>query len=448
MHVVHEQHAHVANLPRTYDSPASRSRLRIRLQVNRCAGISITSKVQLFGFTTGVRLVKMNVFDVLDDARGWANGIAEDIQGFLPEASADKADTGTELWGAASPKLQKALIAYEKKESGSLADTAWFGESKASCQKDLDEIIDTVILVLETSGASQCRAKIRTRLKAIDQSRERICRLREESLSAPPLASLITTSSLWTRSCERLEAMIAAEELSIKVVLREIGQLKLQFSSHLREIGLTVSPEEVDSLVLPVHYGIVAMVTATVNVGRLTAQMERLVDESSESPANTRRYYGIYVLLVYAVDRLQQRFIEEIDGAHLPNLRSYEQEARLNIADAQTQLRGGGPKTVLAANIAAGSRAIEACHRLAESLSKQRASVAAENLNTRQMLAAAMNTYKTVRLSLNVAELMSDCREAYRALRQLKIPHLRPYQDLRLKEELHQLAERMSDRET
>ena len=56
-------------------------------------------------------------------------------------------------------------------------------------------------------------------------------------------------------------------------------------------------------------------------------------------------------------------------------------------------------------------------------------SVAAEESRTRHMLAVAANTYNTVRLSLNIAELMSDCQAAFRALRNLQVPRLRPFQN-------------------
>jgi len=42
------------------------------------------------------------------------------------------------------------------------------------------------------------------------------------------------------------------------------------------------------------------------------------------------------------------------------------------------------------------------------------------------MFLAAQNTYKTVRLSLSVADLMRDSRQTFQALRQIQFPHLRP----------------------
>jgi hypothetical protein len=42
---------------------------------------------------------------------------------------------------------------------------------------------------------------------------------------------------------------------------------------------------------------------------------------------------------------------------------------------------------------------------------------------------------------------MSDCRRAFSALRQLRLPRLRTFQNLQLKGELQRLAERMRGEE-
>jgi hypothetical protein len=59
-----------------------------------------------------------------------------------------------------------------------------------------------------------------------------------------------------------------------------------------------------------------------------------------------------------------------------------------------------------------------------------------ENRYTKPILAAAANTYKTVRLSPYVGELLSDCEKAFQALRQLRLPRQRAFQNLQLKGEL------------
>jgi len=342
-----------------------------------------------------------------------------------------------------SPQLEKALTFYDQVNSGALPESAWFGASKSKCQQKLDEIIDAAIAVLESSGAAECRKKIRALQKAISASQERICQFREQSFSAPPQASLSPPKSLWTKSQEDLESAIAVESQAINDIARQIDTLKDKFRNQLRLIGLEISAQEVDSILLPVQDDIVSMAAAITGIVGLTAQLEHLVQESREAPSHTRRYYGIYVLLVYAIERIQAHFVEEIDETCIPKLRTFEQQARENISDANAQIAHGGPKDLLKANIEAGKTAIRACGFLVDGLRNQRNAVAAEEQRTRRMLVAAANTYNTVRLSLNVAELMSDCQAAFRALRNLKVPELRPFQNLELKDEMQRLAERM-----
>jgi hypothetical protein len=190
---------------------------------------------------------------------------------------------------------------------------------------------------------------------------------------------------------------------------------------------------------------LVSMAALITNIAALTTQLEQLTDANKELPSHTRKYYGMYLVLVYSIDRIQTRFIREVDHIRLPKLTEFRQQARQNVTEAQNQISGGGPREQLKANIEAATITIKACDLLARWLGEQKDAIARENAHTIQMFAAAVNTYKTIRLSLNVSELMSDCHKAFRALRQLQLPRLRPFQNLQLKDELRRLSERMID---
>lgn len=155
----------------------------------------------------------------------------------------------------------------------------------------------------------------------------------------------------------------------------------------------------------------------------------------------------MYLLLVMAVDRIQTDFVQRIDERFLPKIAQQEQEACRHIADAQSQLKAGGPNGALQANIAANHRTIEACRLLTDMLRGQRRTVLDENRRVRTQEAAAINTYRTVCLSINVAELVGYCEAAFRALRELQLPPLRTFQNLQLNDELQRLAERVAAKE-
>ena len=195
---------------------------------------------------------------------------------------------------------------------------------------------------------------------------------------------------------------------------------------------------------LPVEDNIVSAAAVISNIGRITEQLQQLVDASKEAPEETKRYYGIYVLLVFAVEHIQIHFVDEINERFLPKIDDYEKEATLHIANEQAQISSGGPKEQLEAHIMANRRNIEACRLMRDTLIAQRRSVLGEIRNVQRLKDAAVDAYRTVCLSFNVAALSGYCEAAFRALQELRLPQLRPFQNTQLSEEVQKLAERVA----
>jgi hypothetical protein len=154
----------------------------------------------------------------------------------------------------------------------------------------------------------------------------------------------------------------------------------------------------------------------------------------------------MHVLLVYAIERIQTRFMEEVDQSVLPKLRRFEGEACQNIAEAKRLISQGGPRDQLQGNIEAAKTTIDACRLLSGIVTEQRTAIARENIHTRVLVAASRNTYRTVGLSLNVAEMMNGCRKAFEAVRCLTVPQIRPYQNAALRDEMQRLSERLLEK--
>jgi hypothetical protein len=387
----------------------------------------------------------MNVQGVVDQAGRLVDGAQRQARDVFLRNSAIEEPTTGKLWEKASTQLEKALAIYDRKESEVTRDSSWipWRETKKSCQQDVEEILDTVLAVLGNCGAAGYRIRIRNLQADNEVSQTRITRYREQILSAPAERSQNFVEGLVAQSKEALTDSIADETDRIKERNKQIDSLKVGFREHLQHIGLNVSPEQGDSFLLPVVDDVISMAAVISNIGRVTEQLQGLVDASKEAPAETKRYYGMYVLLVFAVDRLQTQFVTDIDELFLPRIARHEKDAIRHIADAKAQINCGGPREQLAANISGNHRTIEACHLLASRLRDYRRAILDDNHKVRILEAAAVNTYKTVCLSLNVAELIGHCETAFRALRELRLPTLRPFQGIQLSEELQKLAERV-----
>lgn len=391
----------------------------------------------------------MNIQGVVDQAGRLIDGVHRQTRNLFGRNPDTEEPSAGELWMKASPALEKALDIYDRKEAPDTPESSWIPgrTTKSSCQQDLDSILDIVSAVLGTCGATGYRQRIRNLHADNVVSQTRIARYRERALSAPAEQSQNFAEGLVVQSKEALRDSIADETDRIAERNRQIENLKAGFREHLKHIGICVPSETADSFLLPVEDDIVSMAAVISNIGGMTEQLQHLVDKSKEAPTETKRYYGIYVLLVFAVDRIQTQFVNEVDRSFLPKIAEYQTEAAQHIADAQGQISRGGPREQLTANIAANQRNIEACRLMSETLKNHRRSVLEENRKVQVLEAAAVNTYKTVRLSFNVGELIGYCEAAFRALRELRLPQLRPFQNARLNEELQKLAERIVSEE-
>ena len=350
------------------------------------------------------------------------------------------------LWRTTSPQIEKALDIYNRLDSPELPEKAVFRASRRSCRKDFEEILDAIIDTLESSGASECRTQIRILRQDLAESVQRGAEYREQMHTASCRAALTLPYSLWNRSRESIQEALQEEAERAEDIRRQIEEQKLRFCQELCNIGIDISSSEAEGLLSPVSKDdLVAMAGAITHVLSILAQLEQLMSHSGEAPEQTFRYYGMYLLLVYAIDRLQARFVQQIDETVIPRLHAFEKEARENIQEARRLISAGGHREHLKNNIAVAQTTIDACRLLVTVLQEQRAAVVQENIKTKSVLAVSRNTYHIVKLSLNVAQLISGCVDTFRTLSKLRIPELKLFQNFKLREEMQRLSERLAE---
>ncbi len=212
-----------------------------------------------------------------------------------PAAQGD-GDSGSgcaELWRKAAPRLEKARASLDRMESADLPERSLVGPSRESCQKEIDNILDAVIVLLETSEASESRSRIRELRQAVSATQENIAQYREQAATAPSKVSLTLPQSMWIRSRESLDAAIVAEIARADKLRAEIQLEKEAFCRHLGQIGILTSGEEAEALVMSVAQDdVVSMAAATAHIATISSQLEQLANQSGEAPLQTRRYTG------------------------------------------------------------------------------------------------------------------------------------------------------------
>jgi hypothetical protein len=380
----------------------------------------------------------MNVFEAVQ----WGRSLFE--KATTSVAGVDEPTPGA-LWKKAYLHLEDALEPYGKIEFGTLPESSLipFRETKSKCQKELGEILEQLLVVLGACGASGVREQIRQLEQSIETARQRTANIQRLMISAPPEKFRGPLDGILSPSLEHLKEDLEHEQKKIENCVRQIESLKAEFRERLKGIGVYLPDEQVDSYLLEIEEDLVAMAAVIHNVGTLTEQLEALVDQSREAPEETLRYYGCYVLLVLAVDRLECHFITRVTEELLPRIKNIEEISRAAIADASGQIARGGPIDILAGNIGANKTTIDGCQYMAEVLTSQKKAIGERNSHTKKLLAAAVNTYKTAKNSGDLIVLIGKSHSDFQALRDLSVPPMRAFQNIQLSQEMRRLSERV-----
>ena len=166
----------------------------------------------------------------------------------------------------------------------------------------------------------------------------------------------------------------------------------------------------------------------------MAIELEQLTEKSGEDLDTAKRYYGVYLMLLKVIDRLQNKFIENVDNEYYPGIQAYAQRAQQNIVQARKAIRLGGDEDVLRRNIESNQLMYEAAMIYKQGLAHQKHQMQMANLECKKNILTAANTYKTVELSKDVANLMAVSRKAFDSITSLSVPDLRPFENQKMKE--------------
>ena len=336
--------------------------------------------------------------------------------------------------------LENALDLYDKQQNLPSKDDLRFYDyltrTKEHQQERVDAYLDVASEALGISGINERRAKIAKLRESISESRSNISSFERGKISAPKSSynPLTTTKSKYDKKIKNArESILAAEQ--------EIAAEKQKLIDDLKKIGMPISEENVDVLLESITGDQFVRITIMFdNAKNYAKELERLTEQTGEDLDTAKKYYGVYLMLLHTIDRLQIKFVETVDEEYYPQLEKYVEQANQNIADAREAIKKGGDRKVLQNNIYSNEVTLDAASYYKQSLSKQKLEMRRANSAIKKNILTATNTYKTAALSKNIASLISVSRRAFDSISGLSVPDLRPFENTKLKEEFSRLS--------
>jgi hypothetical protein len=369
---------------------------------------------------------------------GWTRAAAKGAwdQTLRSLRPAQEQDTFGEVWDGLMPRLDEALVLTDRQPS--LPQSAWFGSDQVSNQADIDRLLDEATQILAISPSQRHRARIRELEAEARRARAEIADYRRRRVSAPH-------DSLWRRTVADYDAAIDERQDRLAALAQEQKAVYRSFAADLQAMGLEVSDEQLEFLLSTVvGDDLVQMTLAFDNVKAVTAELERLTEKSREDLVSARRYYGMYTVLLRILDRMHERVMTDLDQRYLVELDAIIDRTEALLSKTQA-LRRGTEKghDAFTANIEAQEFTLKAAKEYRAYLQEQRRLVATARQRLAQDIAIAVNTYETVKVSGDLADLMKSSQNLLENLRRLQVPALRTFENVAMKREFSRLTLRL-----
>ncbi len=347
-----------------------------------------------------------------------------------------RADELGRVWTEVVPKLEETLELEDAQEA--LPERAWFARDRRDGEYDINALLDEAVAILSTSHVQHYRERIYRLQQDIERARADIDDYRKLRVAAP-------SESLVRRTATDYDALIETRLTEIRDDQIELGTIKHEFAGELREMGLELSDEQVEILLSTVvGDNIVDLGIVFDNVKAITVQLEQLVRDSGEDLQSARRYYGMYVVLLQALNRMHLDVEDAIEQRYIPQIDDIAARAQaLSVETRQLQQANHEKAEILAANLEAQQLTIEASKVYRDYLTRQAAQVRSAREALEEDIATAWNTYETVRVSGELVDLVKSSQRLLDGLLNRQVPALQPFQNLEMKREFEKLTKQL-----
>lgn len=363
----------------------------------------------------------------------------------------DPVAAGQDLFNRVERDLGKALGKFESHETLPEKSPWWdvigVKETKISNDEAIEDLLRAVTMVLAGEGAGDLRAEAKAIQKAIRDANFDQDEMRRKRDTAPTEDSLGKAEDLIVTSREEFDEMILESQAKQEDLRLALLEVERQFIEALSRTGLKIEDQAARSLLGTLageRFSDLAITIA--NVRLVTEQLHRLADESGEAPELTRKYYGLYVLLVRLVDVAQDDYVRWVREVAIPRLDTILKDAEFQRQEALSG-KAADPDRAEAfqRNVDQLELTQTAAVRYIEYLKIQAEGVERGNVEVEKDLRLAANTWRTVDLSLETADLIRRGSEAFGALMTLELPPLRGFEGSELRERFQSLERRMAE---
>ena len=346
-----------------------------------------------------------------------------------------------EKWGSLTETLSDALSLRDRQET--LPASSWFGVDRTSNARKIDELLDRALEILAQGRAGDLRRQALELRSEIPKLRLEADGLRNQRISAPESSRLP-----WVRTRAKIDERLSELDGEIADRERALSAVNAQLAEALRELGLQLDDRQIDILLSSVTGD--DLLQNAVVFSNVRAMVEKLAELSREDRDNleiNRRYSGLYLVLNDLLIHTQEELVRRIDGEYKPRLVEIGREAEALRREALARGSQAGysdsQKKSFALNAESNAMTLRVAELYTRLLDSQRKGILDNLADLRRNRDLAENTYRTVRSSGDLRNLIRSGLELFDSIHALAMPEILPFENEAIRREFEEINKRL-----
>lgn len=327
------------------------------------------------------------------------------------------------IWNQLIPKLEEGIEITELREDA--PESALFSKDKEDYDREYQELIETIALLLDESDIMRYRGRIARLKQRIDETESEISHAQEARIGAP-------ASSLIGRSRSDYDSEIADLMGAIERYREDILDTEQAFVESMARMGVELTLEQAQVLLARVDSNnILQMAVVFDSLKAVTWGLMQIMTASGQN-IDFVRYYGMHVVLLDMALFMQDQYIYKINKVYLPKLEAIIDRTKVINRESMRQLRSESSpdrRRVYQSNTRAHQLTLNTARIYMEHLRKQRSQVIEVRNKIARDLALAKNTYQTVSVSSELFNVLEVSQSSFDVLIHMQVPEIVPFED-------------------
>ena len=314
----------------------------------------------------------------------------------------------------------------------------------------LNALLSTVVDILTSGEAVDSRDRLLGLESSLQQTavelqaaRKQLAYTPENPCNSAQMIDRITCHFATTKA-DQIEA-IKDLQGTVSQRQQQILDERDRFASDLVNIGISVRPEQVDTLLhMATANDIVSLHAVYANLQQLNGVLQEAASKTnSSSPANIRRYYGIYTVLLEVAMHMHEEIYFKLRDTYLPKLDALAANAAGAIKQARSMAAATSRvelKRQLATNLASLNTTLHAALLYRQALETQAEAINVSWSRIYEQHKVAVNSFRTASLSASLLTQMQESGRHIATLQQLEIPPIDGLGNAALQREFERLT--------